>query len=92
MPESLFSQHKMLVLPMKILSIVNVDNEVKALVDRFYGGNQFAAMMEFSNLREKVALIANNTNKEGRTVDQLSLDILYRYEMRFHDRFFKNHF
>lgn len=68
----------MLTIPMKGSSGVNVDQEVKWLVDRFYNGDQSDALIEFKNVRKNIASIANNA--KNRMIDKQSLDVLYRYD------------
>lgn len=72
---------------MKESSGINVDDEVKRLVDKFYDGNQDVALMEFTNLRQKTKQIANNAIKEERIVDKQSLDVLYKYVNLFYEFF-----
>lgn len=67
-------------MPMKESSKVNVDDEVKRLVDHFYNGNQFEALIEFKNLRKNISSIASNANKTDRVIEKQYLDVLYKYD------------
>lgn len=79
MSESLFSKHKMLIIPMRKSSVLNADEEVKSLVDHFYKGNQVGTMTEFQHLRQTIVTIAENALETNGMADKTSLDILYKY-------------